>query len=190
MSGGPASRALHFLAATALFYGLNAGPNLRAQAPKPTEYEVQAAYLSNFGRFVEWPAGAKVTGSEPFNVCVLGPDPFGLLLDAALKGETIFGAPMVAKRVAGPEDTSGCRILYIGSSKSERVKAILASLGTAGILTVSDAPGFTKLGGMIQFVLEGDRVRFEINLSAAQRSGLIMSSELLKVATAVRRTGQ
>jgi hypothetical protein len=177
-------------------------PGLRAQAPKPTQYEVEAAYLSNFGRFVEWPARTGAAAGQPnagqlnagqpnndaFFVCVLGQDSFVPLLEAALKGETIGVAPMVAKRISGPEEATGCRILVIGSARDSQLNAVLAALGTSNILTVSDMPGFTRRGGMIQFVLSGNRVRFEINLTAAQRAGLTLSSELLKVAVAIRRT--
>jgi hypothetical protein len=176
------------LAMAATLYGLPSPQDLQAQNPKPTEYEVEAAYLSNFGRFVEWSrVGSTPAGSDAFNVCVLGQDPFGPLLDGALKGETIGSAPMIAKRVSGPEDATGCRILFLSSSKDPQLTAILVTLGTSNILTVSDMPGFTRRGGMIQFVLEGNRVRFEINLGAAQRAGLTLSSQLLKLAVAVRR---
>jgi len=159
---------------------------LHGQTPKPTEYEVEAAYLSNFGRFVEWPPRAG-SANDPFYVCVLGQDVFGPLLDAALKGEAIGGAPMVARRLSGVEEAAGCRILFINASKDSQLVAALTALGKSNILTVSDVPAFTRRGGMIQFVLEGNRVRFEINLAAAQRAGLTLSSELLKVAVAIRR---
>jgi len=174
------------LLAAVTLLGITARQNLRAQTPKPSEYEVEAAYLSNFGRFVEWPARAGAA-NEAFNVCVLGPDPFGSLLDAALKGETIGNTPMAARRVSGPEDAAGCRILFISSAKESQVNAVLKALGNANILTVSDMADFTRRGGMIEFVLQGNRVRFEINLAATQRAGLALSSELLRVAVAVRR---
>jgi hypothetical protein len=157
------------------------------QTPKPTEYEVEAAYLSNFGRFVEWPARPSAPAIDPFYVCVLGQDPFGPILDAALKGEGIGGAPMAARRVTLPEDAVSCKVLFLGAGKDPQLKDILAALGTSSILTVSDMAGFTKRGGMIQFVLDGDRVRFEINIAAAKRAGLNLSSQLLKLAVAVRR---
>jgi len=181
----PRRRLWLYLAITLLAGGF-LGRNLHAQAPKPTEYEVEAAYLSNFGRFVEWPARAG-PATDPFYVCVLGQDPFGPLLDAALRGETIGGAPMAPKRISGPEDAVGCRILFVSTSKDSQLNAILTDVRTSNILTVADMPGFTRRGGMIQFVLEGNRVRFEINLAAAQRAGLTLSSELLKVAVAIRR---
>jgi hypothetical protein len=174
------------LAVALILCGLALPRKLQAQAPKPTEYEVEAAYLSNFARFVEWPKAAQ-SGNDTFSVCILGPDPFGALLDGALKGEAIGGAPMIAKRISGPEDAAGCRILFLSSSKDPQLSGILATLGTANVLTVSDMPGFTRRGGMIQFVLEGNRVRFEINLGAAQRVGLTLSSQLLKLAVSVRR---
>jgi YfiR/HmsC-like len=161
--------------------------SLGAQVQKPTEYEVQAAYLSNFGRFVEWPVRAGASERDPFYICVLGQDPFGPLLDAALKGETIGGAPMVAKRVAGVADAANCRIVYVNPSKDTQLRPLLAALARSNVLTVGDIFDFTRQGGMIQFVLDGNRVRFEINLAAAQRAGLNLSSQLLKVAVAVRR---
>ena len=160
---------------------------VKAQAPPPTEYEVQAAYLSNFGRFVEWPARAAANERDPFYVCVLGQDPFGPLLDAALKGENIGGAPMAARRVTSAVDAANCRIVFVNSTKDSELKGILATLRNSNALTVSDTFDFTRQGGMIQFVLDGNRVRFEINLAAAQRAGLVLSSQLLKVAVAIRR---
>jgi hypothetical protein len=156
------------------------------QDSRPTEYEVEAAYLSNFGRFVDWPV--KPAGADPFSVCVLGQDPFGPLLDNALRGEAIGGVPMAAKRLSAADDASACRILFISSAKEPQLPAILTSLGTSNVLTVSDMPSFTRRGGMIQFVLDGNRVRFEINLNAAQHAGLSLSSQLLKVAVAIRRS--
>jgi hypothetical protein len=162
-------------------------PGAQAQAPKPTEYQVKAAYLSNFGRFVEWPAGGAPAPDQPFNVCVLGQDPFGPALDSALAGEAINGAALAAKRIPKGQDAAMCRILFISSSEESDLKAILAALDKASIVTVSDFPQFVKRGGMIQFVMDGNRVRFEVNLAAVQHAGLNLSSELLKVAIAVRR---
>lgn len=156
-----------------------------APLPKPTEYQVKAAYLYNFGKFIRWPATSK---SNSFAICVLGHDPFGPTLDATLAGETIDGRKVVAMRLSRAQDAADCRILFISASENARLDDILAVLGKTGVLTVSDMPQFTERGGMIQFVLEGDRVRFEVNLGAAQRASLSPSSELLKVATTVRTT--
>ena len=174
-----------FLATAVAAVGLLLPQSGYAQDPKPTEYEVEAAYLSNFGRFAEWPV--KPVPGEAFHVCVLGQDPFGALLDNALKGEDIGNSPMEARRITNAEEALSCRIVFISSAKEAQLPGILTALGSANILTVSDMPAFTRRGGMIQFVIDGNRVRFEINLNAAQRAGLSLSSQLLKLAVTVRR---
>jgi hypothetical protein len=173
------------LTALALTWALVAAQGLWAQSPKPTDYDVKAVYLYNFGRFVEWPA--RVTAkSDSFTVCVLGQDPFGPALDATLAGETIGGKSVAAKRISNPPEAVRCQIVFISSVEDSRFNKIIEALDREAVLTVSDMPQFSQRGGMIQFVLEGKNVRFEVNLTAVQRAGLTLSSELLKVATTVR----
>jgi hypothetical protein len=107
-------------------------------------------------------------------------------LDAALAGETIAGAPVVAKRIPKPQDAVNCRVLFISASEESQLKDILMALDKLNVLTVSDIPEFGRRGGMIQFLLEGSRVRFEVNVAALDRAGL--SSEVLKLAINVRKT--
>jgi hypothetical protein len=161
-------------------------PCLQAQKSGPTENEVKSAYLYNFGKFVEWPAKATSVG-DFFTICILGDDTFGSTLETTIAGESINGRKISVKRVTKLPDAVDCRILFISSSQQNRLKEILAELGNASVLTVSDMPEFTRRGGMIQFVVEGNRVRFEVNITATQHPGLTLSSELLKVATTVRR---
>jgi hypothetical protein len=162
-------------------------PVLVAQNSRPTDYDVKAAYLYNFGRFIEWPETVTATQGDPFTVCVLGQDPFGPRLDATLAGETIGGKIIVAKRISSAEESGNCRILFLSLTEDSRLNKVIADLDKKAVLTVSDAPQFVTRGGMIQFVLEGKKVRFEVNLTATQHAGLTLSSELLKVATAVRK---
>jgi hypothetical protein len=173
------------LTALVLAWALLVTPGLDAQSPKPTDYDVKAAYLYNFGRFVEWPLKAAQDGS--FTVCILGQDPFGPTLDATLSGETIGGKTVVAKRISGPEESGGCQILFLSLTEGSHLNKIISAVNKEPVLTVSDMPQFAQRGGMIQFVLEGKKVRFEVNLTATQHAGLTLSSELLKVATTVRR---
>ena len=154
---------------------------------KPTEYQVEATYLYNFSQFVVWPANSTAV-ADSFNICVLGQDPFGSTLKTILANETIGGKSAVAKQIPTAQEAVNCRVLFISSSESGRLKQILTTLGVASVLTVSDLPEFTQHGGMVQFLLVGDRVRFEVNLAAAERASLTLSSELLKVAINVRRT--
>jgi hypothetical protein len=154
---------------------------------KPTQYQVEATYLYNFSQFVAWPPSAAATANS-FNICVLGQDPFGPALANILPGETIGGKSIAATRIRTPEEAANCRVLFISSSESGRLKEILTVLRGASVLTVSDLPEFTRRGGIVQFLLVEDRVRFEVNLAAAERARLTLSSELLKVATTIRRT--
>jgi hypothetical protein len=183
----PLSRQAPF-AAVAIAAALIGPCNLSAQAPKVTEYQVKAAYLANFGRFIEWPTSVALAKSESFNICVLGQDPFGPDLDAAIAGETIGGARLMAKRISRPQDAVDCRIVFISSSESGQWKEILAALRALSVLTVSDMSQFARRGGIIQFLLDGNRVRFDINLAATERVGLNLSSELLKLAVTVSRS--
>jgi hypothetical protein len=173
--------------AVAVAWVLVAVPFLRAQSLKPTDYDVKAAYLYNFGHFVEWPANVAAAKNDSFTVCVLGQDPFGPVLDATLAGETIAGKRVAAKRISTPQESGNCQILFLSSAEEARLNPIIKALNKQAVLTVSDMPEFSQHGGMIQFVLEGKRVRFEVNLAAVQHAGLTLSSELLKVATTVRR---
>lgn len=180
-------RLLMALAIIGFFFG-TAG--VSAQKLKPTEYELKAAYLYNFARFVEWPAASESAKNASFAICVIGQDPFGTALDGVVARETIDGKPVITKRIAKPQDAAACRVLYISSSEDSQLKAILSALDKSGVLTVSDIPQFSQRGGMIEFVPEGSRIRFEVNLASAEDAGLILSSDLLKVATSVRRNLQ
>ena len=156
---------------------------------KPGEYQVKAAYLYNFGRFVEWPSKVTTASTGSFTICVLGEDPFGPALDSTLTGETRGNQRVAARRISSPQEYVDCQILFISTSEAKRLNKIIEALGNSAVLTVSDIPGFSQRRGMIQLVMEGNRIRFEVNLAATQRAGLTLSSELLKVATAVRKDG-
>jgi hypothetical protein len=154
-------------------------------ADQPTEYQVKAAYLFNFTKFVKWP---QQPGAETFNVCVLGTDPFGKALDSTIEGEAIEGKKVVVQRIKTAKEATGCKVAFLSMSERKNDGTILRELLHSGILTVSDIPGFIGHGGMIGFVRAGDRIRFEVNLAAAESAQLTVSSELLKVATRVTRT--
>jgi hypothetical protein len=156
-----------------------------AQSTPRSEYEIKAAYLFTFGRFVDWPP-RPARDESSFTICILGTDPFGPTLDSTLAGVTIHGQKVVARRLAAPEAAAGCHIVFVSASEERRAVSIVPLLKETGALTVSDMPQFVARGGMIQFVTLTNRVRFEINLQSAREAGLTMSSELLRVASAVR----
>lgn len=160
-------------------------PAIFAQQSKPQEYQVKAIYLYNFSKFVQWPPAAE--RSDTFAICVIGRDPFGAALDSALAGEKIDQKTMVARRIADAQEATKCQILFVADSESGRVKQILSALGKSSVLTVSDIPEFSLNGGMIEFVIQENKVRFDVNLTAANKAGLTLSSQLLKVASAVKK---
>ena len=161
--------------------------NGQAQSSKLSDYDIKAAYLFNFGRFVEWPSGGDSPNGGPFTFCILGHDPFGLNLDHMLAGRTINNKAITVKRIATAEESSGCQVLFLDAEEQGKLNKIIEALDDEAVLTVSDIPEFSKHGGMIQFVEKENRVRFEVNLDATRRAGLTLSADLLKVATAVKR---
>jgi hypothetical protein len=155
-----------------------------AQQSHPTESQVKAAYLYNFGKFVRWPVAPGDSGAS-FDICVLGKDPFGVVLDSTVVGGSIDDRKVTAKKIASLQESDHCRIVFISSSEQARLKTILAAAKAGGTLTVSDIPHFADKGGMIEFVPQENRIRFQVNLPATEEAGLTLSSELLKVATKV-----
>jgi len=178
----------HRLRITAFFI-LSALPLLSsAQTPHPTEGQVKAAYLFNFGKFVTWQADQTGTRNV-FEICILGKDPFGAVLDTTIAGESIGGRNITVGRLSRMQDASQCSELYISPSEESRLGEVLAATQRMDVLTVSDIPHFADRGGMIGLVKQQDRIRFEVNRKAAEQRGLVLSSELLKVATKVIPNG-
>jgi hypothetical protein len=161
-------------------------PYIAAQQAHPTESQVKAAYLFNFGKFVRWPAPSS-NQSESLEICVLGKNPFGLVLDATVKGETINGRPVDTKTILSLHEAEGCRILFVSMSEEGHLNAILTGARHLPALTVSDIPHFAERGGMIGLVSQEDRIRFEVNTAPVADADLTVSSELLKVASKVIR---
>jgi len=167
-----------------VLFAFAAAPLQPAGAAGPSEYEVKAAFLYNFARFVEWPLDAP-GDDRTFVVTVLGRDPFGSVLDDTLRGKTIDAKRMVVRRVLRSEDVGRSHIVFISDSENERLPAILKSLEAAPVLTVGDMNQFAERGGVIRFKVDQERIRLEINVAAAQRSRLRISSQLLKLARIV-----
>lgn len=163
-----------------------------ADARKDLEYQVKAAFLFNFAKFVEWPADAFTDPQDPVAICILGKDPFGESLDQVVRGETVNGRPLAVRRPRQAPEARDCQILFLGSMERQRQDEILTAVEGASILTVGEGDGFLTGGGVIRFVLEQNRVRFDVNLDAAEANRLKLSSRLLSLARAVQpaRPGQ
>ena len=146
------------------------------------EYQVKAAFLYNFAKFVRWPPGSFGSSSEAITICVLGPDPFGRSLDDTVVGRTIEGRSLMVRRISSVKEAPGCHILFIGAAQNKRAPLTLAEIKTPGILTIGDSDSSGVDGVIITFKLEGGKVRFEINVDAAEQKNLQISSRLLSLA--------
>lgn len=162
---------------------LAVGVPARAALPA-TEYEVKAAFLYNFARFVEWPREALGPPEAPFVIAVLGTDPFGEVLDRTMAGKRVAGHPVEVRRLDDPERARHAHILFVSASERDRVSIIVKATGE-NTLTVGETGDFARSGGMICFRVEDRRVRFEINPGRAEQARLKLSSQLLKLATIV-----
>lgn len=170
----------HIPALVILLVLLIAVPRL-AKAQSGTEYQIKAAFLYNFAKFVDWPSSAFNGDADPFKICVLGDSPFGSDLERTISARKVQSHPV---HVIYPESVSqsrNCHILFVSSSESAHIKKIVSDLGATSVLTVADTPAFTSHGGIIGFILENERVCFEINAQAATRARLKVSSRLMMV---------
>jgi hypothetical protein len=145
--------------------------------------DIKAAYLFNFTRFVEWPPSAD-TG--PFRICVVGDPRFASAVEQIIVGESADGRPLTRVHPNSVEEARSCRILFVGPGQPELGNRLLAGVKQLPVLTVSDNPGFLEHGGVVRFVLDNRRVRFDVSLPAAGRAGLKVSSKLLRVARVIK----
>jgi hypothetical protein len=149
------------------------------------EYAVKATYLYKFVPFVEWPEG-RLTGDGGFDICIVGRDPFGNLLDDAVRGEQVRGQSITVRRLPEIASGSGCEIVFAGGSPAQSAAEILQAVAGEPVLTVTDVALGRSAKGIVHFVLLDDRVRFEIDDQAAAENGLMISSKVLSLALAVK----
>jgi hypothetical protein len=151
-----------------------------------SEYQVKAAFLYNFAKFVEWPGNNSGDPNAPFVIGVLGRDPFGSEIDCAVEGKMVNGRRLTIKRFSSLDAYQHCQILFVSSSERNNLPRIIATVANRNVLTVSETDRFAHIGGIINFVTIENQIRFEINQAAAERAGLRISSKLLSLARIVR----
>jgi hypothetical protein len=158
----------------------------RADDAPTLEYQIKASMLFNFLQFVEWPPGA-AGGTPTLTLGIVGDEQFGRALDV-IDGEVVAGRRIVVRRMKrfDADEAAPCNVLFICASEKNRVPAILAATTNRSVLTVGETPGFLDAGGMINFVVDDDKLRFEINRAAERQARLVISSKLLRLASSVR----
>jgi hypothetical protein len=170
------------VACVVLAAGLSAR-SVRSQ-PVADEYQVKAAYLLNFARFVEWPVDA-LPAASPLEIGIVGDNPFGAALEEVMRGKSANGHPIHLRHLHWDEVLTSCQIIFISASEEAHLPDILRHLGQDSVLTVSDIDRFSLRGGVIEFRMVGNRVRFDINREPAIAARLTISSKLLSVARAI-----
>lgn len=157
----------------------------RGAAQVASEYDVKAAFLYNFAKFVRWPDEHFPPVTQSFRLCLLGDDPFGGTLDNAVAGKSIQERSFAVQRLDDPQEATSCQMVFVSRSELQRLRRITAILDGAPVLVVGDSQDAVYDGGMIGFHMVGNRVRFMINQDAVARAGLEVSSQLLNVADRV-----
>jgi hypothetical protein len=161
---------------------LLAGSSGPAQTATPSEYQLKAAFIYNFTKFIDWPPNAFEDDKSPFIIGILGEDPFGKFLDRTVSGKSINTHPITIQVFPNVGAATKCHLLFISRSEKDRLSEIIPKLQGTSVLTVGETEQFIKAGGMINFVEEAKKIRFQINDEAAKAAKLKMSSKLLGLA--------
>lgn len=154
--------------------------------PASREYQIKAAFLFNFVRFVQWPEKAFARADAPLVIGVLGDDPFDGALEDVIHGERIERHQLILRRAKKIGDLKGCQLIFVSKSESTRLPQIMTELNDDPTVTVSEVADFAKQGGTINFYRDENKVRFEINPAAARQRGLKISSQLLALGRIVQ----
>jgi len=154
-----------------------------------SEYAVKAAFLFHFAQLTNWPSGTFQHEGDPVTFCTIGRDPFNGAFEATLSGKMVKEHPVRILHLKQLSGVEGCQVLFIGASESAHLSALFTNLHNSPILTTGETDEFVRSGGMIGFRREGDRLRFDINLAAAEKCKMTFSSELLSLAKTVIPAG-
>jgi YfiR/HmsC-like len=165
-----------------LLSAMFAAGTAQAQDSAPTEYQIKAAFLFNFAKFIDWPAAAFDGPTSPMVFGILGDNPFHEDLTRTLQNKSIADHPLVIREYRSAAQATNCHILFISPSEKKRLPEILKTLSGCSVLTVSETDHFTESGGMINFFIQGSKIRLQINNAAASKAGLKISSKLLSLA--------
>lgn len=156
-----------------------------ARAANFTEYQVKAEFLARIAEFVEWPKGTFAAPDAPFLIAVAGEDPFGPYLEKLARSKKIQGHPVVLRRLDAAKDLVPCHLLFIAGSEGKRLEEILDTAGKLPVLIVGDMEGFARRGVHVALYRADSHIRFNVNLRALRRSGLLINSQLLRLAGAI-----
>jgi hypothetical protein len=178
----------HFLAAVlpALIFACTTAPG--ADEAHAREYQTKAAFVLNFARLLEWPASRFMSDEQPIAIAVVGHTPLSMELQSIVKDRRVHGRPILVKSAETVDDVRDVQVLFVGAGESAAFATIWTAAQSGGVLTVGESPEFEAAGGIITFLIEGDKVRFAINMGSAEQAHLKISAQLQQLAASVRRT--
>jgi len=154
-----------------------------ARGEEPSrEYQLKAAFIYNFAQFTVWPDKAFSSDDAPFVVAVIGQDPFGDAVRGVMEGKKIGNHSIILRHFNSADEVRGCHLLFVPAAEQDKYDAIFKAVGDRPVLTVGETPGFPAAGGTIRFLIEDNKIRFEVNLDSAYKAGLKISSKLLSLA--------
>jgi len=174
---------------TIALLALAGATSIRPQDGPSVEYQVKAAFLFNFAKFIEWPPDAFQSEKTPITLCVFRYDPFGSALEEVIRGKAINNRELLARRINELPDLKTCQLVFVSDREDKHLSEVSNSVRGASVLVVGEGEGFAERGGTVQFFLENNKLRFAVNVDAAQRARLQVSSKLLALARIVRDGG-
>ena len=151
-----------------------------------SEYQIKAAFLVNFPKYVDWPAEAFPETNNPIVIVLLGETKVAGEIQKTIAGRTLNGREIVLKQLASGQEPGACHILFISAAEQQKSPDLLAKLKGSGILTVGESDDFLERGGIINLARRDQKISLEVNLSAAGVARLKISSKLLSVANVVK----
>jgi len=171
---------------------LTPATRLDAQTATSKEYEIKAAFIYRLTQFMEWPTNRFSSSSEPITLCIAGADPFGTTIDTVLRNQKVGERGIQIKRLesSATAASTNCHLLFMGAGGAGEAGKIVSKLRNHAVLTIGEDEEFTKNGGHVRLFIQENKLRFEINIAAFERSGLKLHSQVMKLATRITRDGK
>ncbi len=171
---------------------LTPATRLGAQTATSKEYEIKAAFIYRLTQFMEWPTNRFSSSSEPIILCIAGTDPFGSAIDTVLQNQKVGERGIEIRRLEASATAAhtNCHLMFMGASAAAETGKIFSDLHDRAVLTIGEEEEFTRKGGHVRLFIQDNKLRFEVNIAAFERSGLKLHSQVMKLATRITRDGK
>jgi hypothetical protein len=164
----------------------SSAPAADSVLPSDIEYQIKASFVYTVAKFVEWPVGSFASASAPMTLGIVGAGDVSDEIAAALRGKRVHDRELIVRHLADPGRACDCQILYVIGSTADSLPAVLDRTASAGVLTVGETRDFAAHGGILELAMQESMVQFEVNIAAAQKAGLIISSKILRLGHVIK----